>query len=203
MKVQCPVCGKRFRNEQGLGGHLRHSKDPDHLAPRAGLVSGRPALPPRATPPTPSRLNSVRARPPLPTGGKPLPSSSGSTTPPRVAAPIPSYPPALLQYSQADRLRAHAATLRPAWPYATPLAAEARAQPVARPQPAKRRTASVEADDAYAKGLELLLEWIGRAAVKILRSLFSEPPRPPPPPRREPTYWEQVLGTRLPGGNDD
>lgn len=33
--LPCPACGRYFRDEQGRGGHLRHSKDPFHAEYRA------------------------------------------------------------------------------------------------------------------------------------------------------------------------
>lgn len=41
--IPCPACGRYFRDEQGRGGHLRHSKDPLHAEYRAGHGFKAPA----------------------------------------------------------------------------------------------------------------------------------------------------------------
>lgn len=203
MTVTCPVCAKRFRNEQGLGGHLRHSKDSDHLARRAG-VPATPCQTPqtRAPPAHHAPVNAVGAGPLFSTGGKPLPSISPSPTPQGVVTPTPNYPPALLQYSDAGRLRAQAEALTPRWPNAPMPAPTPQRPAVAQPTVPAARVGALAGNGTDANALEPVLRWIGNAIAKVLRALFTEPRRPAPP-RREPTYWEQVLGTGPAGRDDD
>lgn len=76
----CPVCGKGFRNPQGLGGHLKHSKDSVHLQHRPPATL--PAQAPTGLPPASPAL----APPASPTGASPLATPTGpapaSTGPP-------------------------------------------------------------------------------------------------------------------------
>jgi hypothetical protein len=70
--VACPVCGKGHRNAQGLGGHLAHSKDQDHVLYRTtGALPATPPAPARAAPSAP--VASEQAAPAAPMRPPPKP----------------------------------------------------------------------------------------------------------------------------------
>lgn len=94
MNAICRVCSKTFRNEQGLGGHVKHSKDSDHVGYRAALA--------------PQAVTS-----------RPLPSVELSSAPPFYGRPAPRHP----QPSGASRPRPPRVALwaaRPTRPFTTP-----------------------------------------------------------------------------------
>lgn len=93
MNAICRVCSKTFRNEQGLGGHVKHSKDSDHTIYRAALASHAVA----SVPPSPRvELSSAPSFYGRPAPHYPQPSWDRRPSPSRVALPTapPVEPPA-------------------------------------------------------------------------------------------------------------
>lgn len=95
MPVSCPVCGRVFKDPQGRGGHLRHSKDSAHVEYRVSRASqAHPRQSLEAHPPATPSVPEVRSDSPVRGALAPLrpvqfePSASpGSVTQPQGSSP--------------------------------------------------------------------------------------------------------------------